>query len=108
MVVVVRYFGGTLLGTRGLIRAYKSAANDVLSNAKIIKQTVQTWYEIQFEYEAMNPVEKMLHDLEIQPREKSFGEKCVFTLGIRKSREQNMLGAMKKIRGLYYNKINPP
>ncbi|MBQ1752437.1 MAG: YigZ family protein [Paludibacteraceae bacterium] len=36
MVVVVRYFGGTLLGTGGLVRAYKEAAADALSHAKII------------------------------------------------------------------------
>lgn len=35
MVVVVRYFGGTLLGTGGLVRAYKEAAADVLSRAAI-------------------------------------------------------------------------
>ncbi len=55
-VVVVRYFGGTKLGLPGLIKAYKQAAADALSNAKVIIQEVKIWFELMFDYARMNDV----------------------------------------------------
>ena len=52
LIVVIRYFGGTLLGVPGLINAYRSAASEAIANAKIIKCTVQDYYEITFPYMA--------------------------------------------------------
>ena len=108
LIVVVRYFGGTLLGTSGLIRAYKSAAGDALSNAKIIKKTIQSYYQIRFDYSLMSSVEKILHDLDIRPREKTFEASCIYKVGIRKNMEQKMVEQFKRINGLHYNKIEDP
>jgi len=47
-IVVVRYFGGTKLGTSGLIRAYKSAAKDALDNARIIEKELKEELRIVF------------------------------------------------------------
>src|SRR5580700_3591355 len=46
VVIVVRYFGGTLLGVPGLINAYKSATEDALKQAIIIEKTVNDIYTI--------------------------------------------------------------
>lgn len=56
VVIVVRYFGGTLLGTSGLIRAYRSAAADALAQAEIIRRAIVVPYALQFSYEWMSPV----------------------------------------------------
>jgi uncharacterized YigZ family protein len=48
LVVVVRYFGGTLLGVTGLIQAYKGAALDALSNSYQVTKTINDIYEISF------------------------------------------------------------
>jgi len=48
-VVVVRYFGGTLLGVPGLINAYKVATDEALKQAVIIHKTVNDIYTIKFE-----------------------------------------------------------
>lgn len=108
LIVVVRYFGGTLLGTSGLIRAYKSAAGDTLSNAKIIKKTIQSFYQIRFDYSLMSSVEKILHDLDIRPCEKTFEADCTYKVGIRKNMEQKMAEQLSRINGLHYIKIKDP
>lgn len=105
LVVVARYFGGTLLGTSGLIRAYKSAADDALKNAKTIKKTIQSFYQISFEYSLMSSVEKILHDMNIRPWEKTFEAACTYKIGIRKTREQKLLEQFNQINGLHFTKI---
>ena len=51
LVVVVRYYGGTKLGTSGLANAYKAAAEDALNGADIIKKYRQNIYELELPYE---------------------------------------------------------
>jgi uncharacterized YigZ family protein len=55
-VVVVRYFGGTLLGVPGLINAYKTATSLALQLTPIIKKPVLINYELEFDYTLMNEV----------------------------------------------------
>ncbi len=59
-VVVVRYFGGTLLGVPGLINAYKSATIEALEEAQIVERTVQDVYDVHFEYVQMNDVMRII------------------------------------------------
>ncbi|HEY5327384.1 MAG TPA: YigZ family protein, partial [Mucilaginibacter sp.] len=65
VLVVVRYFGGTLLGVPGLINAYKSATEEALKQAKIIEKTVNDIYTIKFDYLQMNDIMKIIKDDEI-------------------------------------------
>ena len=62
LIVVVRYFGGTLLGVPGLINAYKTAAAEAISAAEIVEKTVNDIYELKFDYLVMNDVMKLLKD----------------------------------------------
>ncbi|MCF8335479.1 MAG: YigZ family protein [Bacteroidales bacterium] len=108
LVVVTRYFGGILLGTSGLIRAYKSAAGNALENATIAKKTIQSHYRVSFDYSLMSNVEKVLHDLDIRPWEKTFEEHCMYKIAIRKTLEQKMVEKLKHIKGLQCTKIENP
>ena len=108
LVVVVRYFGGTLLGTSGLIRSYKQAADDALNHARIIKKTVQSFYRVEFNYPLMSEVMKLLHETGIQPYEKSFLETCTFKLGIRKNKEDKVVEQFKRVQGLRIERIENP
>jgi uncharacterized YigZ family protein len=56
LLVVVRYFGGVLLGTGGLINAYRSAAADALSNAEIITKIIEKKFRLKFTYNELNDV----------------------------------------------------
>ncbi len=100
IVIVIRYFGGTKLGTSGLIRAYKTAAEEALKNARIIKKTINRTYQIEFEYPSMNDVMKLLHELNIEPFNKSFKENCVFKFHVRISMAENILIRFKSIKNL--------
>ncbi len=56
IVVVIRYFGGILLGTGGLIVAYKEATRDALAQAQIVEKDVMLQRKIAFPYEKMNNI----------------------------------------------------
>lgn len=56
IVIVVRYFGGTKLGTSGLINAYRTATSNALEQASIIQKTVKDHYQIKFDYRLMSDV----------------------------------------------------
>lgn len=56
LVVVVRYFGGTLLGVPGLINAYKIATADALSTAPTIEKNIERTVKLSFDYASMSEV----------------------------------------------------
>jgi uncharacterized YigZ family protein len=56
LIVVVRYFGGTMLGVPGLINAYKSAASMALQTTPVVQKAVEINYELLFDYSLINPV----------------------------------------------------
>jgi len=60
LIVVVRYFGGTLLGVPGLINAYKTAASMALQLTPIVKKPILTLFEMQFDYTISNEVMRLV------------------------------------------------
>jgi uncharacterized YigZ family protein len=60
LVVVVRYFGGTLLGVPGLINAYKTATSFALQTATIVQKEIVEAYTLEFDYTQMNEVMKII------------------------------------------------
>ena len=56
IIIVVRYFGGTLLGVPGLINAYKTAATMALQVVPIVRKPILRKYNLQFDYTQMNEV----------------------------------------------------
>lgn len=65
IVIVVRYFGGTLLGTSGLINAYKVSAQEALRNATIVERTVEDVYRLSFAYLLMSDVMNAVKRLDL-------------------------------------------
>ena len=76
LVIVVRYFGGILLGTGGLITAYKEAASDALEQAEIIELTVDCTMDIFFEYPVMDLVMNAIKQYQAQIKIQDFHESC--------------------------------
>lgn len=91
LIVVVRYFGGTKLGVSGLIRAYKSAASDAISNSEIVKKTEAARVEIRFSYPNMEPVMKLIKSRGACIKEQKFGIECSIVAEIRKGELEGLL-----------------
>jgi uncharacterized YigZ family protein len=84
-VVVVRYFGGTLLGTSGLIAAYKAATFEALKAAVIVEKLVENIYEIKFSYDKMPDVMNAVKRLNINVLQQTFEETGTLIVAIRRS-----------------------
>lgn len=100
LVVVVRYFGGTLLGVPGLINAYKTATEEVLNTAKIVEKTLNDIYIIRFEYPQMNDVMKVIKDDSLEIFEQHFDNICEIRVGIRKMQVNRSVEKLEKIDGI--------
>lgn len=99
LIVVVRYFGGTKLGVPGLIAAYKEAAAAVIAAAGITERTVDRTFRVQFPYEAMNDIMRIVKDEQPAVRSQEFGNLCTVTLTIRAGRAEALLGKLHKVGG---------
>lgn len=100
LIVVVRYFGGTLLGVPGLINAYKTAAAEAITVAHIVEKTVNDIYELQFDYLLMNDVMKLIKEERLQVLSQDFDNSCSIKVEIRKSSLNTILGKIEKIEGV--------
>jgi uncharacterized YigZ family protein len=90
LIVVVRYFGGTKLGVRGLIDAYKTAAADALDNAKILTKKMKDVYELHYEYPLMNKVMYILKEENLHQLDTKFEVDCRLTFSVRKKESQRI------------------
>lgn len=100
LVIVVRYFGGILLGTGGLVTAYKEAASDALSQAEIIEMTENETISIKFNYLQMNDVMRIIKDLNPQIISQTFDNQCAMGLSIRKQDVELLTSKLLKINNL--------
>ena len=99
LVVVVRYFGGTLLGVPGLINAYKTATQEALDAATIVEKTVNDVYQLDFEYLVMNDVMRVIKDENLTVLEQQFDNACTMTVEMRKMQVNAFVQKMEKIEG---------
>ena len=82
LIVVVRYFGGTLLGSSGLSRAFKASASDALENATIIHVDITKDLLIHFKYSDLNRVLKILKEVKLKPQEYSYEMNCEIKVAV--------------------------
>ncbi|MDQ7948300.1 MAG: YigZ family protein [Pedobacter sp.] len=97
LLVVVRYFGGTLLGVTGLINAYKTAANEAILANEIITKTINEVYAISFPYLAMNEVMRIVKEQQLVVNAQNFDTDCSIELEISRSSLTNVLHKFEKI-----------
>jgi uncharacterized YigZ family protein len=100
LVVVVRYFGGTLLGVPGLINAYKVATEEALNQAVIISKTVNDVYTASFEYLQMNDVMRVIKEENLLILNQQFDNDCSIQLSIRKTQVEQALFKLGKVSGI--------
>jgi uncharacterized YigZ family protein len=101
LVIVVRYFGGILLGTGGLVVAYKEATTDALDQAEVIEKTVDESISIIFDYVLMNEVMRIIKDTNAQISSQNFEDQCAMQLSIRKQDAVLLSSKLDKLYGLH-------
>jgi uncharacterized YigZ family protein len=104
LVVVVRYFGGTLLGVPGLINAYKSAAALALQLTPMVRKPVEIQYYIEFDYTVTNEVMKSLKKFNCQLLQQEMQLFCHYTIGVPRIYEQEWLRMVGEVRGILIKK----
>lgn len=100
IVVVVRYFGGTLLGTSGLINAYRNAAADALKNAEIIQKIIEKEIVLNFTYKELSEVMYIIKQENLNVSKTRFTEDCNLTLTVRESDYERINLIFKNIYGV--------
>ena len=96
-VVVVRYFGGTLLGTSGLIAAYRESTAEALRQATVEERTVEDFFEIRFSYDIMSDVMNAFKRLSINMLSQEFDETGRVTFAIRQTEVNQKLLELKAL-----------
>lgn len=82
LIVVVRYFGGIKLGVRGLIEAYRGAAEDAIAQGDFEKIIPKTIFTLDFGYPQTSEVNRILHRFETEKVEANYTDTCSITLSI--------------------------
>ncbi len=104
-IIVVRYFGGTLLGVPGLINAYKTAATLALQVVPIIQKQIETKYSLHFDYTQINEVMMVMkqHNCTIISQEIQLFS--VMKVGIANSRLPEVLYRLKELQQVEVTKL---
>ena len=100
LIVVVRYFGGTLLGVSGLINAYRNSAADVIKECVIVEKQILFSYTAHFAFEQLNEVMKLINQLDCKITSQQFDTNCEISFLIRKVNAEQCEEKLKKIEGL--------
>lgn len=100
MVVVVRYFGGVLLGTGGLVVAYREATVDALNNTTVYTKIVEQALTIQCAYPQLNEVMKIIKDNNLTIISQTLEISCSLKVQIRLSNFEIITERLKQVHGL--------
>lgn len=105
LIVVVRYFGGTLLGVPGLINAYKMVSSMVLQVTAVVPKPILISYRVQFDYTQMNDVMKLVKQFECTVLKQETQLFCSVEIGVPKNRQEELLYKLRDLRGVEVEKI---
>lgn len=97
LVVVVRYFGGTLLGVPGLIHAYKTVTSLVLQCIPAVKKVIEIPYTLQFNYTDMNEVMRLMRQFNCTILQNDMQLFCVLRAGIPRNHLDEVLAALSDL-----------
>ena len=104
LIVVVRYFGGTLLGVPGLINAYKTSASLVIQVTAIVQKPIEVNFIIQFDYTLINTVMTIIKQLNCSVIGQEMQLFCRFTVGVPLNKKEEFLFRLKDINNIEVGK----
>jgi uncharacterized YigZ family protein len=102
-VIVVRYFGGTLLGVPGLINAYKTVTSFALQTTPVIQKQVEIYYTLEFDYSVMNDVMQVLRQYKCSILEQETQLFSFMKIGIPKNRLEEVIFRITELRNVTLN-----
>lgn len=97
LIIVVRYFGGILLGTGGLTVAYKTAASEALAAAAVVEKTLLSDISFSCDYVCVNEVMKLVKEEKLSVTDAVYDQTCLFTVACAKSSRERLIGRLEKI-----------
>ena len=107
IIIVVRYFGGTLLGASGLINAYKKSAAHAIEQGKIVEKIIQDFFTLAFDYKHLSKVMSAVSKLPIHIVEQRFEISAEMDIAIRQSKVEDTLRHLKAIvAGIYLEEVD--
>jgi uncharacterized YigZ family protein len=104
-VAVVRYFGGTLLGTSGLIQAYKQVTSFVLQSTPIVRKQIEVKYLIECDYLKLDEVLRILQTNGGSVQDKRIELFCRIEVSVPANRSEEILNLIQSIPGVCINLI---
>ena len=104
-IIVVRYFGGSLLGVPGLINAYKTVASLVLQTIPIVQKPVLVPYSLQFDYNITNQVMQILKHTNCIVNTQEINLFSNLQIHVPKSSEEELLFKIKNLPNIEIQKI---
>ncbi len=102
--IVVRYFGGTLLGTGGLINAYRTAAANALQNANVETKIIEENFLLKYTYTEMNNVMLIVKQENLNLISTRFEQDCELEFSIRRSEEERIIRLFNTFQGIQLKK----
>lgn len=97
LVVVTRYFGGILLGTGGLVRAYSGATKEAILSSKKIEMNLCSEYEILVDYSYYDIVNHYLKKKQIPIKKVEYAQEICINIILIKNEESNILAELEEI-----------
>lgn len=92
LIVVVRFFGGTKLGVGGLITSYKTCAQMAIEASEIIEKTIDISYIIEFDYQNINKVMRVIKEKNIELITQNLAETCKIEIAVRQKNAERIVG----------------
>lgn len=105
LIIVVRYFGGSLLGVPGLISAYKTAASLVLQVTLVVQKPVEISYHLQFDYTMINDIMNIIKQYNCTIVRQEMQLFCSMDINIPINRVDAVLNRIKETRNAEIQKI---
>lgn len=90
VVVVTRYFGGTLLGTGGLVRAYQEATKEGLKNCVVLERRSGNFLKVKIEYTELGKLQYILAEEEIPVTKTDYEEKVTLSMIVPEEKEKKI------------------
>ena len=106
LLVSVRYFGGTKLGVGGLIHAYRTSAQLALEASDIIEKTIDIQYQLNFGYDLMNKVMRVIKERNLRITDQQLALDCQYTIAVRKKEAPHVFEIFDSVFKLEIKEVN--